>query len=150
MSPEHEQYLKNYIAKMDQGEIGPLPNQTKKQVEAIARDYGETMAFDNDVVQAQKRMLAEADDFLEIVGDNFNELPSNKVFANIDRPAIARPIQKQSIEYGEKISKSISKTGLVGLGVGAILATGALVSTLNSSRGQQSNAQLYGQQPVGY
>lgn len=32
--------------------------------------------------------------------------------------------------------------------IGALMATGGLVSALNSSRGQQSNAQLYGQQPL--
>lgn len=56
-------------------------------------------------------------------------------------------------ETEEKLSKSAFKFGggkYAALGVGAAVAMGGLVTALSSSRGQQSNAQLYGQQPLQY
>ena len=38
----------------------------------------------------------------------------------------------------------------IALAVGAAVTAGSLVLGLSNSRGQQSNAQLYGQQPLSY
>ena len=65
-----------------------------------------------------------------------------------------RPIEGSHEEMVRKRADNIAKirrgryTKAGAVAVGALMATGSLVSALNSSRGQQSNAQLYGQQPL--
>lgn len=65
-----------------------------------------------------------------------------------------KPIEGSHEEMVRKRADNIAKirrgryTKAGAVAVGALMATGGLVSALNSSRGQQSNAQLYGQQPL--
>lgn len=49
----------------------------------------------------------------------------------------------------KKVASKVGHSKLA-VGIGAVMAAGSLVLGLSSSRGQQSNAQLYGQQPLSY
>lgn len=53
-------------------------------------------------------------------------------------------------DYWNKRKAALGGHGKAALAVGTAVAAGSLVLGLSNSRGQQSNAQLYGQQPLSY
>lgn len=69
----------------------------------------------------------------------------------------AKVVEESAQNTAEKAGKQIlenaaegkyGKVGMIGAGVAGALATAGLISALSSTRGQQSNAQLYGQRPL--
>lgn len=65
---------------------------------------------------------------------------------NYDQEVINIGVKPASPETGTEASDMIGSVGRAALGTA--VAGGALMAALSSSRGQQNNAQLYGQQPL--
>ena len=68
----------------------------------------------------------------------------DETWKNIKKLKAPKEILSDSAATGSKIGRYAM------LGVGALTLMGGLTLALSSSRGQQNNAQLYGQQPVDY
>lgn len=86
------------------------------------------------------------------------EASVNKAMAKVNKAA-AKKIQQQSVnqakkeiaEAAAKKAEKMAKLGKVGKIAAGVGITAALVSNMNKSKGQQSNAELYGQRtPYGY
>lgn len=115
--------------------------------------------------ESTKKML-ETEGAIEAIAQEQSESISNLKQALKDNPDLRdfndrknAMVQEHKIAKQEafqqrfaKKSTAVPKAGhsKLATGVGAAVAVGSLVLGLSSSRGQQSNAQLYGQQPLSY
>lgn len=71
-------------------------------------------------------------------------------FNNMNEEQILAAKRNLKKDYWNKRKAALGGHGKAALGVGVAVTAGALVLGLSNSRGQQSNAQLYGQQPLSY
>lgn len=71
-------------------------------------------------------------------------------FSNMNEEQIHEAKNNIKKDYWNKKKAKLGGHGKAALGVGVAVTAGALVLGLSNSRGQQSNAQLYGQQPLSY
>ena len=71
-------------------------------------------------------------------------------FSNMNEEQILAAKRNLKKDYWNKRKAALGGHGKAALGVGVAVTAGALVLGLSNSRGQQSNAQLYGQQPLSY
>ena len=71
-------------------------------------------------------------------------------FSNMNEEQILEAKRNLKKDYWNKRKAALGGHGKAALGVGVAVTAGALVLGLSNSRGQQSNAQLYGQQPLSY
>lgn len=89
----------------------------------------------------KEEQVNKAKEFLEKNSINYDGMSNQEIIAKRNE------IRKGQLK--DNISK-IRTNRKVALGVGVAVTAGALVLGLSNSRGQQSNAQLYGQQPLSY
>lgn len=79
------------------------------------------------------------------------EYSKNYTYENIDRNHYIKPAlskEQMDLTYGTGPYKETPWASTARAALGTAVAGGALMAALSSSRGQQNNAQLYGQQPL--
>ena len=79
------------------------------------------------------------------------EYSKNYTYENINRNHYIKPAlskEQMDLTYGAGPHKEIPWSSTAKAALGTAVAGGALMAALSSSRGQQNNAQLYGQQPL--
>ncbi len=89
----------------------------------------------------KEEQVNKAKEFLKKNNVDYDSMSNQEIIAKRNE------IRKSQLK--DNISK-IRTNRKVALGVGVAVTAGALVLGLSNSRGQQSNAQLYGQQPLSY
>ncbi len=133
LSPEQRGYLEDYIKRIE-NDLGGKQEIPKSDGTVETATKGE-----NVMTNEQRAHLK----------DKFGIDPDNIKLGGV----IPKDYKlDNAVELEAKYRKPLksSNYGKAALGVGVAVTAGALVLGLSNSRGQQSNAQLYGQQPLSY
>lgn len=106
-----------------------------------AGSRSENGSLDGGKEYTAERRLENAKKVLDEHKIDYNNMSEEKILE------VKRNLKK---DYWNKRKAALGGHGKAALGVGVAVTAGALVLGLSNSRGQQSNAQLYGQQPLSY
>lgn len=106
-----------------------------------AGSRSENGSLDSGKEYTAQRRLENAKKVLDEHKIDYNNMSEEKILE------VKRNLKK---DYWNKRKAALGGHGKAALVVGTAVTAGALVLGLSNSRGQQSNAQLYGQQPLSY
>ncbi len=106
-----------------------------------AGSRSENGSLDGGKEYTAERRLENAKKVLDEHKIDYNNMSEEKILET------KRNLRK---DYWNKRKAALGGHGKAALAVGAAVTAGSLVLGLSNSRGQQSNAQLYGQQPLSY
>jgi hypothetical protein len=102
----------------------------------------EITAKDKSIIDKAKGLLGDSKDYTEFVKDvNLKAGDKKLSFDDMGKPL------SETLDKTKKMS-TWKKAGISGLVAGGLMVAGGLVLSLSDRRGQQTNGQLYGQQPL--
>ena len=149
--PSNDRYIYNPKINIDL-DTSPTPYKVTK--EPIIDERGVAIANAQQGIVDQESADAIAPDYIPPQVNNYEQAAETS--ANAEAKVAPSPIvKKQSVGEQAATASDTNPTGSklgrnIFLGTGAVVGFGGLTLALSSSRGQQSNAQLYGQQPINY
>ena len=141
-------------AQQSSGRNASVPTPYKVTKEPIIDERGVAIANAQQGIVDQESADAIAPDYIPPQVNNYEQAAETS--ANAEAKVAPSPIvKKQSVGEQAATASDTNPTGSklgrnIFLGTGAVTGFGGITLALSASRGQQSNAQLYGQQPINY